>query len=87
MTYKVVKKRESLEFFNFNIKFIFFIIFYGIVMTFLSLLGKFSDFQLKSLLVIPITFQMLHFYLDSRLWKFSFQHNREFVLKYLKQNW
>jgi hypothetical protein len=87
MTYKVVKKRETLESFNFNLKFIFFIIFYGIIMTFLSFLGKFSDVDLKSLLVIPITFQMLHFYLDSRLWKFSFQHNREYVLKYLKENW
>ena len=87
MTYKVVKKRESLEIFNFNVKFIFLIIFYSIVMTFLSFIGKFSDFQLKSLLVIPITFQILHFYLDSRLWKFSFQHNREYVLKYLKENW
>jgi len=87
MTYKVVKKRENLESFNFNLKFIFFIICYGIIMTFLSLLGKFSDVDLKSLLVIPITFQMLHFYLDSRLWKFSFQHNREYVLKYLKEKW
>jgi hypothetical protein len=87
MTYKVVKKRETLESFNFNLKFIFFIICYGIIMTFLSFLGKFSDVDLKSLLVIPITFQMLHFYLDSRLWKFSFQHNREYVLKYLKENW
>ena len=59
----------------------------SLIMTFLSLLGKFYDVDLKSLLVIPITFQMLHFYLDSRLWKFSFQHNREHVLKYLKEKW
>ena len=26
---------------------------------------------------------MLHFYLDSQLWKFSVKHNRENVLKYI----
>ena len=29
--------------------------------------------------------QMLHFYLDSKLWKFSEKHNRENTLKYITQ--
>ena len=30
-----------------------------------------------------ITGQMLHFYLDSQLWKFSVKHNRDVTLKHL----
>ena len=41
-----------------------------------------SEF-LRNLIFIPITGQMLHFYLDSQLWKFSESHNRENILKYL----
>ncbi len=37
----------------------------------------------KSLLVIPITGQILHFYLDAYLWKFSIKHNREVTLKHI----
>ena len=42
-----------------------------------------KDPFLKSLIIIPITGQMLHFYLDLQLWKFSEKHNRENILKYL----
>ena len=38
---------------------------------------------LNSLIVIPITGQMLHFYLDSQLWKFSEEHNRQNTLKFI----
>ena len=38
---------------------------------------------LSNLIIIPIVGQMLHFYLDSQLWKFSIHHNRENVLKYI----
>ena len=37
----------------------------------------------KSLLVIPLTGQILHFYLDAFLWKFSEKHNREVTLKHM----
>ena len=37
----------------------------------------------KSLIIIPITGQMLHFYLDAYLWKFSVKHNREVTLKHI----
>ncbi|MDA9063432.1 hypothetical protein N9K14_01105, partial [Candidatus Pelagibacter ubique] len=61
-----------------------FIIFYSACMSVLSILGK-NDFDfLKNLIFIPITGQMLHFYLDSQLWKFSESHNRENILRYLK---
>ena len=42
-----------------------------------------SNELLKSLLVIPITGQILHFYLDAFLWKFSTRHNREVTLKHI----
>ena len=59
------------------------IIAYSIVMSVLSIFGKNDSEFLSSLIIIPITGQMLHFYLDSQLWKFSEQHNRENILRYL----
>ena len=52
-------------------------------MTSLSLFGRNPEMNLSNLIIIPIIGQMLHFYLDSQLWKFSFLHNRENVLKYI----
>lgn len=60
------------------------IAFYATTMSVLSLFGKSSDEILNFLIIIPIIGQMLHFYLDSQLWKFSNSHNRENVLKYIK---
>ncbi len=60
------------------------IIFYSTSMSLLSILGKNSNEILNFLIIVPIIGQMLHFYLDSQLWKFSNPHNRENVLNYLK---
>ena len=57
---------------------------YAAAMAILSLLGKNSNEMLNFLIIIPIIGQMLHFYLDSQLWKFSTPHNRENVLKFIK---
>ena len=61
----------------------FIIIIYSLIMTSLSLFGRNPEMNLSNLIIIPIIGQMLHFYLDSQLWKFSFLHNRENVLKYI----
>ena len=61
----------------------FVIIIYSIIMTSFSFFGNNSNINLNSLILIPIIGQMLHFYLDSQLWKFSLAHNRENVLKYI----
>ncbi len=61
------------------------IILYSIIMSIFSLQGKNDDIFLKNLIIIPIIGQMLHFYLDSQLWKFSDKHNRENTLFYLKK--
>ena len=53
-------------------------------MAILSLLGKFEESFFKNLMIIPLTGQILHFYLDSQLWRFSESHNRRYVLKYIK---
>ena len=66
-----------------NYKFISTIILYGVVMSILSLSGKNQYDAVKALIVIPIIGQMLHFYFDSLLWKFSDPHNRENVLKHI----
>ena len=57
---------------------------YALAMAILSLFGKSSNEILNFLIIIPIIGQMLHFYLDSQLWKFSNLHNRENVLKFIK---
>jgi hypothetical protein len=57
---------------------------YAILMATLSLFGKSSNEMLNFLIIIPIIGQMLHFYLDSQLWKFSKSHNRENTLKFIK---
>jgi hypothetical protein len=61
----------------------FIIIFYSLIMTSFSLFGRNPEMNLSNLIIIPIVGQMLHFYLDSQLWRFSFAHNRENVLKYI----
>lgn len=87
LTSKVINKR-SLEN-NLSRKskiynFVLIVIIYSLIMSVLSILGKNNSEFLKTLIFIPITGQMLHFYLDSQLWKFSELHNRENILKYLK---
>jgi len=67
----------------FKSKYFLTIIIYAFTMSILSIFGKFDQSILKHLLIIPIIGQMLHFYLDSQLWKFSEKHNRENILKHL----
>ena len=88
LTNKVINKREieSQKFVKSNLfkhKFILTILVYSIIMSVLSIFGKNDSEILSNLIIIPITGQMLHFYLDSQLWKFSESHNRENILKYL----
>ncbi len=61
------------------------IIVYSIIMTGLSLFGKYEASILKNLMLIPIIGQMLHFYLDSQLWKFNDKFNRDNTLIYLSK--
>ena len=68
---------------RFSMYFILVIIIYGSVMASLSMFGKYEEQTLKNLIIIPIIGQILHFYLDSQLWKFSLKHNRDSVLKYI----
>ena len=85
LTYKVTTKRitEFSKSVMFNYKFLFIVLIYGLVMSILSFSGKSQSDIVKGLIVIPMTGQMLHFYYDSLLWKFSDPHNRENVLKYI----
>jgi len=86
LTYKITKNRElEIDKNKKNYYFIFVTIFYSILMTAFSLSGAMNSELIKNLIVIPITAQILHFYLDSKLWKFSESHNRLAVLSYLKK--
>ena len=76
-----VSQTYSDKFFNY-----FVIVFlYAFIMTGFSLLGKAEDVYFRQLIIIPIVGQMLHFYLDSQLWKFSVKHNRDNTLFYIKK--
>ena len=65
--------------------YIWVIILYSIFMSIFSLFGKSANEIINFLVIVPIIGQMLHFYLDSQLWKFSEQHNRENILKYITE--
>ena len=80
--YKGRKKKNAKE--NSKFSYLTVIILYSLIMASLSLFGKSSKEIFNLLIIIPIIGQMLHFYLDSQLWKFSNPHNRENVLHYLK---
>ena len=58
---------------------------YAFAMAGFSLFGKVENIYYQQLIIIPIIGQMLHFYLDSQLWKFSDKHNRDNTLFYLKK--
>ena len=92
LTHHVVKERsistnmqigQKIGMGKFFYKFAIIIFLYSIVMTGFSLFGKSSEVYLQNLIILPILGQMLHFYLDSQLWKFSKQYNRDNVLKYI----
>ena len=51
------------------------------VANFFSSLGDSNMYS--SLIFIPILGQMLHFYIDSQIWKFREKHNREYTLSYI----
>ena len=91
-TYNVCKMRnteskvsEKVFFTNKIYNYLGIIIIYSIIMSLLSLFGKYDGIYLRNLIIIPIIGQMLHFYLDSQLWKFSEKHNRDNTLTHLKK--
>ena len=91
LTHKVYIKRniaaENSNIFKkiFN-KYIMIVLVYALIMAIFSNFGRLDNELLKMLIIIPITGQMLHFYLDSQLWKFSEKHNRENILKHILGN-
>tara|TARA_Y100000741_G_scaffold311893_1_gene256141 strand:+ start:740 stop:1354 length:615 start_codon:yes stop_codon:yes gene_type:complete len=85
LTYKVFKGRHKDQIIQTsNSTYVVVILMYAILMATLSLFGKSSNEIFNLLIIIPIIGQMLHFYLDSQLWKFSKLHNRENTLKFIK---
>ena len=87
LTHKVFKGRHNNHIIQTSKKTYLGVIFmYAVIMSILSLFGKSSNEILNFLIIIPIIGQMVHFYLDSQLWKFSKAHNRENTLKYIKSN-
>ena len=87
LTHKVFKGRQKDQTIQTSkLTYLGVIFIYAILMATLSLFGKSSNEIFNLLIIIPIIGQMLHFYLDSQLWKFSKEHNRENTLKFIKTN-
>ena len=85
LTHKVFKGRHQEKIIQTSTStYIGVILVYALIMAILSLFGKSSNEIFNFLIIIPIIGQMLHFYLDSQLWKFSKLHNRENTLKFIK---
>tara|TARA_B110000037_G_scaffold106047_1_gene123210 strand:- start:2729 stop:3679 length:951 start_codon:yes stop_codon:yes gene_type:complete len=78
-------EKDSLSYSNKFFNYFLIIIVYAFIMAGFSMLGKAEDVYFKQLIIIPIVGQMLHFYLDSQLWKFSDKYNRDNTLFYLKK--
>ncbi len=84
LTHKVFMGRKKDKIINTSLKnYIFIIFLYAFFMSIFSLFARNTNELFSMLILIPITGQMLHFYLDSQLWKFSSDHNKTNVLKYL----
>ena len=82
--YRSRKKEENPNFksFIFN-RYVITILIYSMIMSLFSIFGKFDSNILKQLILIPIIGQIIHFYLDSQLWKFSEKHNRDNILRFI----
>ncbi len=80
---KIIKSSKELFFRLLRSKFLLFLLLYSIVMTIFSSLSNPNINYLSSLIIIPLVGQMIHFYVDSFIWKFSENHNREVTLKHI----
>ena len=80
---KLIKSFKNLLQNLFTSKFLYFLLIYSLFMTSFATLSNPSSKILSSLIIIPLISQMIHFYVDSFIWKFSEQHNREVTLKHI----
>ena len=80
-----ILEKNSIFFLKKNFSYILVILIYASIMTTFSIIGKSNEIDLSQLIIIPIIGQMLHFYLDSQLWKFSEKHNRDNTLSYISK--
>ena len=84
-------KNSSKFFHNLKINLLF-VMFYSFIMTSLAYLGmpsqNFINRDYSIFYVIPIIFQLYHFYIDGFIWQFSNKHIKKSVGSYIfsKQN-
>ena len=96
MWFKFIRKRDIAKTINIskkdhkNIKFILFVFAYSLIMTSLTIVGinYQTDMTIKYnfLYLIPLSFQLYHFYIDGFIWKFSDPHIRKNVLPFMFLN-
>lgn len=73
-----------------NVSRVSFVFIYAFIMTVLAVLGmpdfKNGSSQYSYLYLIPLLFQLYHFYIDGFIWKFSDPHIKKSVLPYIFKN-
>ena len=70
-------------------KYIFFTIIYAFIMTALAIVGITNNglkIEYNLFYLIPLLFQLYHFYIDGLIWKFSDSHIRKSVLPFMFTN-
>ena len=84
---KAVKKKDTgdQQFIKFGSlkKIIFYLLFYSILMVYFSNLNIEYKNEQIGIYLIPILFQLMHFYVDMFIWKFSSNHTRENLNPYI----
>jgi len=83
LTYQIKSRRNIFNSKKIKYYFFVFVFAYGITMTSFSSLGNNANSIVQHLIIIPIIGQMIHFYLDSFLWKFSNENVRVSTLPFI----
>ena len=81
LTYKIKTRRNDSN--QLNIKKYFIIYFHVWFNNGFDILFSNNNTLIKNLIIIPIIGQMIHFYLDSFLWKFSNKKVREATIPFI----
>ena len=83
--FEVVFKSDGKNFFRFISPaiLIFYLLSYAILMMYFSNLNLDYKGEKFGIYIVPIIFQLLHFYLDMFIWRFSNEHTQKYLAPYL----
>jgi len=87
---KNLNQKSNLLNLSFTLKRVLFVFLYALIMTSLAVIGMpniiKNTTQYSYFYLIPLIFQLYHFYIDGFIWKFSDKHIKKSVLPFLFKN-